>query len=78
MVFWSSDFVCLLLFPSFVKIQISRYFCWVQRYVLFFGSGNKGRGMLLLYEIDRCQGKLEAVADDGKLPPIRLGVSLVV
>ena len=30
MVFWSRDFVCLLLFPSFVKIQISRYCCWVQ------------------------------------------------
>ena len=61
------------LFPSFVKIQISCHFCRCKGTCCSLDNE-----CFCCSEIDGCQGKLEAVTDDGELPPICLGFILVV
>ena len=72
MVCWSRDFVCLLLFPSFVKFKFLVIFSGCKCSCCFSDAVTKANERLrnasaVTSEIDRWVEMLEAVADDGEL-----------
>ena len=79
MVCWRRDFVCLPIVPIICKnSNISSFFSRFKGTSCSLDAVTKTKECFCCSEIDRCQGKLEAVTDDGELPPICQGFNLVV